>query len=82
MWHNLAMRTAGVREARQDLSRLLDDVRKGREVVITEHGRPVARLVPVKSQQAFPDLKKVRLRARALTPRLSQAVLDDREDRG
>lgn len=75
------MRTAGVREARQHLTSLLDDVRKGREVVITERGRPVARLVPVKSEKAFPDLKKVRLESGAIDPRLSQAVLDDREDR-
>ena len=39
------MRTAGVREARQNLSVLLDEVRRGREVVITERGRPVAKLV-------------------------------------
>ncbi|MEK6630662.1 MAG: type II toxin-antitoxin system prevent-host-death family antitoxin [Acidobacteriota bacterium] len=76
------MRTAGVREARQDLTSLLDDVRKGREVVITERGRPVARLVPPRSRQPFPDLKKIRLKARAITPRLSRAVLEDREDRG
>jgi prevent-host-death family protein len=74
------MRKAGVREARQDLTSLLDDVRKGREVVITERGRPVAKLVPVKSAIPFPDLKKVRLKSRAVEPRLSQAVLDDRED--
>jgi len=75
------MRTAGVREARQDLTSLLEDVRKGREVVITERGRPVARLVPIKSETAFPDLKRVRLKGRAFRPGLSQAVLDDREDR-
>jgi prevent-host-death family protein len=33
------VRTAGVREARQNLSALLDEVRKGREVLITERGR-------------------------------------------
>lgn len=76
------MRTAGVREARQNLTSLLDDVRKGREVVITDRGRPVARLVPSRSRQPFPDLKKVRLKGRATTPRLSQAVLEHREDRG
>ncbi|MGH9417243.1 MAG: type II toxin-antitoxin system Phd/YefM family antitoxin [Terriglobales bacterium] len=37
------MMKAGVREARQNLSKLLDEVKQGREVVITEHGRPVAR---------------------------------------
>lgn len=82
MWHNNDMRTAGVREARQDLSSLLDDVRKGREVVITDRGRPVARLVPITRRRPFPDLRKVRLEARVRNARLSQAVLHDREDRG
>jgi len=39
------MRQAGVREARQNLSALLEHVREGREVLITDHGRPVARLL-------------------------------------
>lgn len=76
------MRTAGVRKARQELTSLLDDVRKGREVVITERGRPVARLMPVTKRQPFPDLKHVRLKGKAVHPRLSEAVLDDREERG
>jgi prevent-host-death family protein len=76
------MRTAGVREARQDLTSLLDDVRKGREVVITDRGRPVARLVPVGPLRPFPDLKKLRSKAHALArARVSQALLEDREDR-
>jgi len=76
------MRTAGVREARQDLTSLLDDVRKGREVVITDRGRPVARLVPVRAPSPFPDLKKLRSKARALArARVSQALLENREDR-
>ena len=70
-----------MREARQALSDLLDDVRKGREIVITDRGRPVARLVPVKPRQPFPDLKAVRARARPLRAGLSDAVLEDREDR-
>ena len=76
------MRTAGVREARHSLTSLLDDVRKGREVVITDRGRPVARLVPIRSEATFPDLGKVRSKSRVMTPALSQAVLDNREDRG
>ena len=42
------MRTAGVHEARQNLSALLDEVKKGHEILITEHGRPVATLVPAR----------------------------------
>jgi prevent-host-death family protein len=75
------MRTAGVREARQSLSRLLEDVQKGREVIITDRGRPVARLVPVKPGRPFPDLRKVRLKTREIHPPLSLAVLEGREDR-
>lgn len=36
-----------VYEAKTHLSRLIGDVEAGREVTITRHGRPVARLVPV-----------------------------------
>jgi prevent-host-death family protein len=75
------MRIAGIREARQDLTSLLDDVRKGREVVITERGRPVARLVPIKPRKPFPNLALVRGKRRAVVPPLSQAILDDRDDR-
>lgn len=76
-----AMHTAGIREARQQLSQLLDMVRKGREVVITERGRPVARLAPVEPARGFPDLSAVRRSVAPLHPPLSQTVLDDRDDR-
>jgi prevent-host-death family protein len=75
------MRTAGVREARHDFASLLDDVRKGREILITDRGTPVARLVPVRPQRAFPDLRKVRKATRGRGLALAAAVADDREDR-
>jgi prevent-host-death family protein len=75
------MRKAGVREARQNLTDLLDDVKKGREVVITDRGRPVAGLAPVARRRAFPDLSRVRAAFRHPDPQLSQAVLEEREDR-
>src|SRR5262245_22118147 len=40
------MREAGIREARLNLSRLIEEVEKGHEITITDGGRPVARLVP------------------------------------
>lgn len=75
------MRTAGIREARQNLTSLLDDVRKGREVIITERGRAIARLVPVQERKPFPDLAAFRRQFGNLGVSLSQAVIDDREDR-
>ncbi len=40
------MTTVGALEAGEHLSALLDRVAHGEEIVITRHGRPVARLVP------------------------------------
>lgn len=41
------MRAVGVRELRDGLSRFLAEVRAGRSITVTDHGRPVARIVPV-----------------------------------
>ena len=41
-------RTVNVHEAKTHLSRLLDEVAAGAEVVIARAGKPVARLVPLK----------------------------------
>ncbi|HVT03787.1 MAG TPA: type II toxin-antitoxin system prevent-host-death family antitoxin [Thermoanaerobaculia bacterium] len=75
------MRKAGVREARQNLTALLDDVKKGREVLITERGRAVARLAPVQFPQRFPDLSRTRRLFKRRDVALSQAVIDERNDR-
>ena len=43
--HNdIFMKKAGIREARQYLSALIDTVQKGYDVLITNRGKPVARL--------------------------------------
>lgn len=34
----------GVRDLKNNLSRYLDRVKRGEDVIVTEHGRPVARL--------------------------------------
>ena len=45
----------GVRELRQNLSKYLDRVKGGEDLVVTEHGREVARLVPA-GADAYADL--------------------------
>ena len=37
----------GIRDLRNQLSRYLEAVRAGDEIVVTDHGRAVARLVPL-----------------------------------
>jgi prevent-host-death family protein len=47
----------GAFEAKNTLGTLLDRVERGEEIVITRHGRPVARLVP---NTGYPDQDQVR----------------------
>ena len=39
--------SVGVREAKTTLSKLLKSVQRGREVIITDRGRPVGKIIPV-----------------------------------
>ena len=77
------MKRAGIREVRQNLSALLEEVRKGREILITNRGKPVARLVPPPAAKGkpFPDMAAFRRTMPVLDPPLSQTIVEDREDR-
>ena len=77
------MRQAGIRETRQYLSALLAEVKDGHEIEITDRGTPVARLVPIEPKLAkpLPDLSALRRGMPTLAPPLSQAVLDERDER-
>jgi len=46
------MKFVGAREANQKFSKLLAEVEEGETVVLTKHGREVARLVPGASRTA------------------------------
>jgi prevent-host-death family protein len=77
------MQKAGIREARQNISELIDRVRKGGEILITDRGKPVARLVPATrlAARAYPGREAFRRSMPSLSPSLSQAIIEDREDR-
>lgn len=59
----------GAFEAKNKLGMLLDRVEHGEEIVITRHGKPVARLVPnvtrIDRPQSLAALERIRLRARS-----------------
>ena len=44
------MTHVGAFEAKTHLSLLLDQVATGKEIIITKHGNPVARLVPIEPE--------------------------------
>ena len=51
------MSTIGVRELRQDASRWLREVEAGGTVVVTNRGRPVAKLVPIGQRSGLDALE-------------------------
>jgi len=64
------MKTATITEAKNQLSALIDRVRHGETVVITDRGRPVARLQSVVSDaSADPAGRLARLERRGLLRR-------------
>ena len=63
----------GAFEAKNTLGTLLDRVERGEEIVITRHGKPVARLIP-NSHQINEDLSRAALgRIRHRAKRLKRA---------
>jgi prevent-host-death family protein len=61
------MREVGALEAKERLGDLLDLVDRGEEVIITRHGREVARLIPARPvrsrEQARAAMRRIRQRA-------------------
>lgn len=81
----------GIRELRADLSRLVKRVHAGEELVVTDHGKPVARLVPMDGERKIDRLIREGLvipapnRGRRTVPKpiegagpLSDLVIEDR----
>jgi prevent-host-death family protein len=46
----------GIRELRDGLSRHLAEVRKGHTLTVTDHGRPIAMIVPVQQPTTLQQL--------------------------
>lgn len=83
MQQNARMKEVGIREARQNLSALIAEVRKGREITITDRGKPVARLVPPSPVEVklFAGRSAFRRKMPYLDPPLSATVLNGRAER-
>jgi prevent-host-death family protein len=70
-----------IREMRNQLGRLDTLIAEKRELIITRHSKPVARVLPIKGEKAKPDHKD--LRDRLPFQEINSEVLQrqDREDR-
>jgi len=67
--------TVGVRELRQNLSRYLDRVKAGEDLIVTERGHEVARLVPAATPHGYVELAR-RFGATVPTRRLEDVVAE------
>ncbi len=59
--YNGQMKTASISTAKNQLSALLEQVRHGETILITDHDRPVARLVPVGAENDGPGANELGL---------------------
>ena len=77
------MNQTGIRQARQNLSALIEEVARGREITLTDRGRPVARLVPPSRRlsRPFPGRTSFRKEIAAKGALVTQAVLEGRDER-
>ena len=63
--------TVGAYEAKTHLSELLEKVEAGEEIVITKHGAPVAKLVPVRKEASAEERAAAIRRIQKLGAQLS-----------
>ncbi len=67
------MREIQASEAKAHLASLLDEVERGETLIITRHGKPIARIVPEAAHRqeevgkAMEDIKALRLRIGKIT---------------
>jgi prevent-host-death family protein len=60
---------AGIRDLRNNLSRYLERVKAGEELTVTEHGRPIARITPIREESRYDALVREGLVTPAPAPR-------------
>jgi prevent-host-death family protein len=77
------MRKIQASQAKTHLPQILSDVERGETVLITRHGRPIARLGPIEDARAskLAELKAELSEFRKLMPRLSvEDILSARDE--
>jgi prevent-host-death family protein len=76
----------GAFEAKNTLGALLDRVQQGEEIIITRHGKPVARLVPntgrIDRSQVKAAVARIRARAQSLNAGFDWDTVKGDRDQG
>jgi prevent-host-death family protein len=75
------MLNVNLADAKSRLSELVDRVEKGEEIVITRHGRPVARLSALeRPKKPIPSMAEFRARMPKLKESLSESLRKVRDE--
>jgi prevent-host-death family protein len=70
------MDTYSIAEAKAQLSKLIKRAGKGREIVITRHGKPVARIQPIARPQGRVDVEWLVQRLKK-QPKLRVSIVEE-----
>lgn len=70
-----------LRDANQNLSRHVSELKPDDEIVITKHGKPVARLLPVVEESALSEEKQAALQRLRQRSRKGYALGGEKLDR-
>ena len=68
------MISVGVRELKNNLSKFLRSVKSGEEIVVTDHGKPVARMVQERPEADSVDEALRRMEAEGLITRATKPL--------
>jgi prevent-host-death family protein len=75
------MKNLSIREVRKELAQLDELVSREGEVVVTRHGKPIARLLPLRSKRPMPSHAELRASMPRLATGSEQHVRGERDER-
>jgi prevent-host-death family protein len=76
------MRKLSVREMRAALGNLDELVGQSGEVIVTRHGEPIARILPIRGTREIPSLRAFRASMPLCATSSEELVREDRDARG
>jgi prevent-host-death family protein len=74
------MQTTNTTEFRNHIAQYLSAVEEGEMVLIMRHGKPIAKLAPISSQDTIISWKEPALRLKIKGASLSNAILNERDE--
>ena len=69
-WTGMQTTYVGIREAKIQLSKLLKNVQQGNEVVLTDRGKPVGKIIPIKTKELPLSARLKRMEEKGLVQEL------------